>query len=284
MREASISKIERSDLVAPAIDPGATAIILQRHEDYDRAHGSVLPYSAAEAFNTNTILFETLADHEQDNATMMLFVASDSRRGQGYRSLETAQVAQDAAAQVLQARGINPSDRIINLSDAFIMHSASATKQAIRSMANLREPRIFETPAYVEYLKEKYGTRDNGLSQAAWAAHEADQEKDVREALDAESVYDIVDRTKLSIAYLVRYASWFHAKNPGKRLLIWAATHYDTISPLVKDATGTAFTERVPVDYGAGVILTIPTDSREVTLQAQNQAVVLGLGKASLDR
>ena len=39
----------------------------------------------------------------------------------------------------------------------------------------------------------------------------------------------------MSLRVLERYARLFHAKNPDKKLVIWAASHYDTISPLANE-------------------------------------------------
>jgi hypothetical protein len=153
-------------------------------------------------------------------------------------------------------------------------------------MAHLREPQIFDTPAYVDHLRQKYGAEEGagtGISTGAWAAHEMDSEKEIREETGAEGVYTMLDRTKQGISVLARYAAAFHEANPDKRLIIWATSHYDTISPLVKDATNTEFSEYLPVDYGAGVVMNIEPGSREVGLTAQAQRVVLPLGQRAIN-
>ena len=76
-----------------------------------------------------------------------------------------------------------------------------------------------------------------------------------------------------------RYAKAFHASNPDKKLLIWASSHYDTISPLVKDVTGTDFGAYLPVDYGGGVLIELGNGESEPQLEAQNQTVPLHLGR-----
>ena len=106
--------------------------------------------------------------------------------------------------------------------------------------------------------------------------HEMDADSDVREAFGAEGVHDIVDRTKKSLAVMERYARVFHANNPGKKLIIWAASHYDTLSPLAKDATGSDFGDYVPVDYGAGITIELKKD-QVPTFELAGERVVLDL-------
>ncbi len=291
MSEIQIPKIEKQDITAPDIQPGGTAIVMQRHERYERDRaldnaGSLIESDATAAKLRDTQFFNELLDTEDSAETMVLFISSDTQyAGRGRRSLETSQLAQDAAIEVLQEHGIDPATRIINFHPAFNTSRSGVTDQDIRPFGKLREPQIFDKPEYVDFLRDKYGAENGagtGISQAAWAAHEADTEKEVREQMGAEGVHDIVDRTKASVQILERYAQAFHKSNPNKRLVIWAATHYDTLSPLVKDAVGAEFSDYLPVDYGAGVVINIEPDSNEVTLSAQGQKVALNLGHHSV--
>lgn len=287
MSEKQIQKIEKEDVKVPSLEDGTSAIIFQRHERYDRdtkseTAGSLFPDDAQKAFDRDSLFFHDLiAQDTEGSETMVLFISSDTQYAdKGYRSLETAQIAENAAITAMEAAGVDPTKRIINLNSAFNTDGFEPTGQSIRPDKNIREPQIFDNLDYVDFLKEKYGDKD-GLTPKAWGAHEMDAEKEKREELGAEGVYDILDRTKKSIAIMERYARVFHANNPNKKLLIWVASHYDTISPLVKDATGTRFDEYVPVDYGAGVVIELSKDS-EPTLNAQGQRIKLNIGKSAL--
>jgi hypothetical protein len=292
MSESLITKIEKQDISAPPIEPGGTAIVLQRHEKYERNReatnaGSLEPEAAETTYQKDQDFFRDIVAQETDGVeTMVLFVSSDTQyAGKGRRSLETAQLAQNAAISAFSESGIDPTSRIINLNHKFNIKAHSPTDQEIRPMSELREPQIFDTPAYVDHLRQKYGAEDGpgtGISKQAWAAHEMDAEKDVREELGAEGVYDILDRTKHGVSVLARYSAKFHAAYPNKRLVIWADTHYDTISPLVKDATNTPFSEYIGVDYGGGVVLNIEPDSQNVELATQAQRVALKLGNQAI--
>lgn len=288
MSERLIPSVEKSDIVVPTFGAGESILVLQRHERYQRdldqpGCGSLLPEYAAAAYADNRRFFtELLATEPEAAETMLFFLASDTQyAGQGYRSLETAQLAQDAAADSLRDTGLEPAARIINLHPAYKTNRFEPMGWAIRPDAKIREPQIFDRPEYVDYLRSKYG-HDTGLSPEAWAAHEADVEKDFRELVKAESVFEMLARTKQSVSLLDRYAKVFHAHTPGKRLLFWAVSHYDTISPLVKDATQTSFDQHLPVDYGAGVIIKLGTEVQPV-LSARGQTVPLRLGHTALN-
>lgn len=44
----------------------------------------------------------------------------------------------------------------------------------------------------------------------------------------------MVDRGVRYVNILQRYSKFFHKKTPNSRLIIWDGTHYDLISPLLK--------------------------------------------------
>ena len=285
-QETNIEKIEKTDIIAPRLQAGDSAIVFQRHEKYDRDvesedAGSLVPDVIEDAIRRDKDFFKEVFSHDDmDSETMILFISSDTQyAGKGYRSMETAQIAQDAAVEVLSEFGLDPKERIINFNPGFRTDNFDATSQAVRPDKNIREPQIFENMDYVNYLKDVYG----GMNPEAWGAHEMDAEKEKREEFGAESVYDMLDRTKKSISVMERYAQVFHVNNPGKKLIIWAASHYDTISPLVKDATDTGFETYLPVDYGAGVVIEIEKGSEPV-LSAQGQKVALNLGRKAVTR
>lgn len=298
MTEQLIPRVEKEDIRPPELEAGGTAIVLQRHEKYNRDRnaedaGSITAESAEDTKIRDRKFFDEVLEAEDGDETMVLFISSDTQyAGKGHRSMETAQLALDAASEAMQARGIDPSTRILNLSDDFSTRRFSAENRDIRPMKGIVEPKMFDdNPDFVKELGREFNPpelqadidarrTDVQLSPAAFEAYEADDPKvqELREKHGAEGVYDILDRTKHSIAVMERYASWFHKANPDKKLIIWAASHYDTISPLVKDATDTSFDAYTPVDYGAGVVMTIEPGSHNVEMHAQGQEVTLRLG------
>lgn len=249
--------LERRDIVPGHLEAGGTEIVFQRHGKYirDREDSHVgglteqavqLETEAADRYFTD--LLESMSDEEKAK-TYFLFVASDtSYAGAGQRSYETATIAQKVAETILKEQGV-PEDNVVNLS-----HKLD-TQGSPRPMARLREPQMFDkSPDFVKYMSEKYG----GMGMDFWIAFEEDVEKEVREGMKAEGPDEIADRMKLTAKVIARYASMFHASHPDSRLVVWAGTHYDTISPFVKrDVLHKPKREAVLVDYGGGFTLDI---------------------------
>ncbi|HKX73285.1 MAG TPA: hypothetical protein VJM32_04695 [Candidatus Saccharimonadales bacterium] len=286
MAELLIPRVEQRDIQAPILTAEGTTIVLQRHEAYQRDKAAQNAGSITEfgAYDTDLAFFDALLAQENTDGphAMMLFVSSDTQYASGgYRSMETTDLAQLAAIAALQERGIDPAERIINIHPAFTTHTFAPMGTAVRPLPGLREPHLFGAAAeeYLRHLLQKYGDSETGdLTTAAWKAHEADAERTVREQTGAEGVHDIIGRTKASVALLQRYAHLFHTHNKGAHLVIWAGTHYDTISPLVKDATNTPLETFLPVDYGGGVVIELSPTNQEMTLNANRQTVALHLG------
>lgn len=285
MIEKPTYTIEQHDIRVPHLATGESAIVFQRHGKYERdlasdTSGSITEDSAKDLLTHDQSFFEDLLAHEpHPEDVMVLFVSSDTKYGQGYRSMETAQVAQDAAAAVFDAKGINHATQIINLNLDFKTYVFDKTGQTIRPDAKIHEPEFLDNQGYVQFLKDKYSDGVQ-LTPKAWAMHEMDADKDVREQHGAEGVQDIVDRTKKSLAIMERYARIFHTNNPGKKLVIWAASHYDTLSPLVKDATGANFGDYLPVDYGAGITIELK-NGQTPTFEVAGKQVPLSLASTA---
>ena len=280
-----ISKIEKEDIKVPHLQAGESAIVLQRHEKYSRDRssefvGSLLPEAAEAARQRYLSYFRELFLQDAEAQTMVLFVASDTQYGGGgYRSMETAQLAQDAARSVLEEMQIEPSKRIININSHFRTLPFAETGQDIRPDRRIVEPDIFNTPEYVEFLREKYGRSDGpgGMTQKAWAMHEMDADAEAREGYGAEGVHDVVTRVKKSLAVMKRYSQAFHASNPDKKLLIWMASHYDTISPLVKDIAELDFGQYLPVDNGGGILIQVAPGEDVLKLEVANRSIFFTL-------
>lgn len=299
MLEQQPSKIEIQDIVTPKLGAGDTSIVFQRHGIYSRDRraenaGSITPESA-EAMRVHDLNFFKEILSQPD--VYVLFTSSDTQYAEkGYRSLETAQVAQDAAVEAMLDADIDPMERIINFNPSYKTATHEPTDQAIRPLYGIREPQIFhpDDKQYLKYLGETYGYADEenkvGLSPRAWAAHEMDAEPEERKKTSAEGQDDLIERTESSLAILERYAKIWHANNPGKRLVIWTASHYDTINPVAKKADGTlrsldgTLTDAYqPVDYGGGVIINVPAEpEKDKTLQRRDSKTAIHFGKSAV--
>lgn len=250
-------KLNRANLVPGHIKVNETEIVLQRHGQYirDREEPNVgsLTEEAIQAETESaasyfTELFNTLPEEELKN-TYILFVSSDTKYANGgKRSYETVSIAQKVAETFLDEKGVSQAN-ILNNS-----HRLKA-QGSPRPMAQLREPQVFdESPNFIEFMKGKYGD----LGKDFWIAFEEDVEKEARLSMGAEGPDEIANRMKIAIRVLARYSSLFHVSKPDSRLIIWAGTHYDTISPFVKrDVLHREKTSAVLVDYGGGITIDI---------------------------
>lgn len=253
-------KLERVNLVPGHIEVGGTELVFQRHGKYirdkeDANVGSLTEFAVQQetetAENYFTALLSNMSENEQVN-TYLLFLASDtSYANAGQRSYETATIAQKVSEVILKEQGV-PEGNILNIS-----HTLKA-QGSPRPTVSLREPQIFDkSPDFVEYMKNKY----DDLGRDFWIAFEKDVEKETRQIMGAEGPDEIADRMKLTLKVVARYASLFHAAKPDSRLVVWASTHYDTISPFVKrDVIHAEKSDIVLVDYGGGITIDIARD------------------------
>lgn len=263
--EAFPTKIERTDLKPHPIDKGETEIVAQRHGRYVRERddarvGSLTEEAVADEKAEARAYFESLLaqipEDERDTVDV-LFVASDTQYFDGgRRSLETGSLALEAATEVFGEQGIPTSN----------IHNARRELKgdgAPRTMQELREPNMLnDSPDFLQYMLDKYG----GVNLDFWTAFEEDKEVEKRLETGAEGPDDIADRMHHSMDVLARYAKFYHHEHPNRRLVIWAATHYDTISPFVKrDVFGVGKEQQLLVDYGAGITIDVDKEGNATT-------------------
>lgn len=268
--------LERADLVVGHLDAGGTEIVLQRHGKYikdkeDPNSGSLTEEAVRLETESAVRYFNELLDAltpEERNETYVLFVASDTGYADGgRRSYETVTIAEEVARTILVEKGVS-SANILNIS-----HKLEG-QGSPRPMTQLREPQLFgESPDFVKYMRDKYGD----LGKEFWIAFEEDVEKETRLSMGAEGPDEIADRMKKAVKILTRYASLFHMEKPNSRLVIWAGTHYDTISPFVKrDVLRKDKAAAVFVDYGGGVTIDIDSNNTAiVNINSEQRALDL---------
>ncbi len=275
MTEGELESIKTADIRPEIPQADGTVIVLQRHEEYirkpkdDPKRGSLTEEAAmraraqAEAFFNS--VFENIPTEERSN-TDILVVASDTRAGKGRRSMETAAEALAAAYRVIDKKALNKGN-ILNESGKF------KGGGGVRPTHQLREPLMFEqSPEYVDFLIEQHGPPGPDF----FKAFEEDTHKDVRESMGAEGPLQIADRLNRFVGTLEEFSKRYHRQHPGRKLIIWAATHYDTISPWVKRdvmgmTTDEALKSYLPVDYGAGITINIDPQGTAKTKVSGNE-------------
>lgn len=273
-----IESFSRREITKESIEPvapekGGTHIILQRHGEYERSTDSAQAGSLTEKGREDIQHFadahfeqviEGIPENERSNLRF-LFISSDTQyEGGGRRSVETAEVLKNQLMKKIEDYGLS-LDQILNNSEKI------SGGEGPRIDTRLREPQMFEeSPDFVEFLEETYGKRDKSF----WIAFEEDREKETREDMGAEGPDDIVDRTKKAIEVLSRFSRRYHGEGSEKRLIIWATSHYDTISPYTKSVLGVGKETPIGVDYGGGITIAIDSEGeRTVRLDKKEYKV-----------
>lgn len=241
-----------SDSIKPMVSRNCSQIILQRHCSYDRVNGS-LNFESIDFQNMLVSSFindlKNSTNLDELKNTYFLFDSSNTTSSGNFkRCVETTNIAMRLIKVFLEENRIS-SNHIINLNEE------SNYGNAVRENSHLTEPKMFtDSSGYLEYLKEKH----NGINKDFWIDFEEDLSKEKRLELNSEGPNEIVDRAIKYISILQRYSKLFHAKFPNSRLIIWCGTHYDLISPLVKQKIlGYDKSDIVNVDYCGGISLVI---------------------------
>lgn len=247
-----------SSSIIPMIGDNESQIIFQRHCSYDREKGKIIPESAATQQSIAEKFISALQQKysiDELKNTYFLFDSSNTfSTGDFKRCVATTDIAMNAVKAFFEANNI-PLSHIINLNE-----NANYNNQ-VRENKHLTEPKMFtDSTGYLEYLKEKH----NGINKDFWIDFESDLSKEKRLELQAEGPDEIVNRAVRYVNVLQRYARYYHTKMPNSRLIIWCGTHYDLISPLVKQKVlNYEKSDLVSVDYCGGMSFII-NESNEI--------------------
>ncbi len=248
-----------SRAIVPLINDNQIQFIFQRHCDYSRENGFLLPESInkqREIVKTfiinmsNTITLEDLKD------TYFLFTSSNTISSIDFkRCVETTNIAMEYIKEFLKSNNI-PLNHIINFNEE------SNYNNKVHEDKLLTEPKMFtDSTGYLDFLKTKH----SGINRDFWIDFEEDLSKEVREQLSAEGPDEIVERAAKYINILERYANIFNLKYPNSRLIIWNGTHYDLISPLVKQKIlNWEKSDIVNVDYCGGISFVVDKEKNIV--------------------
>ena len=241
-----------SSAITPMINKNQTQLIFQRHCNYDRTNGNLI----SESTNYQKQVIISFINDIKTNFTFydlqntyFLFTASNTTSNNDFkRCIETTNIAMELFKRFLQENNIS-INHIINLNENLNY------KGSIHESKQLTEPQMFtDSTGYFEFLKEKH----NGINLDFWIDFEEDLSKDKREELNSEGPDLIVERAVYYVNILQRYSNYFHMKHQNTRLIIWNGTHYDLISPLVKQRIlNWEKSDIVNVQYCGGISLVL---------------------------
>lgn len=239
----------------PDLKNGETQIIFQRHAKYDKETGEMIDIDVTTEVDYNYFktLLSSISDEERENI-FVLFIASDTKNVNGIeRAIFSTQIAKSVVGKLFQDYGISSSHIVNNVNFG----------TRIKSDSNLIEPKMFiDNTGYLDFLKNKY----NGINREFWIAFEEDLNREYRLEIFGEGPDEIVDRAFSYLTTIQRYSNYFHSVNPNARLIVWSGTHYDLISPFIKQMVAKLDKEEeVSVDYNAGIGVTISKDGKFIT-------------------
>lgn len=268
MSELNPKEVLRSDVLPLKLAAEETGIIIQRHEEYirdpeDPQVGSLKPDANNRAYTqTEQVLnqmLEQLNPEERKTLDVMVVGSPTRYHGKGQRSLETAATVLDTVESVFDLYGL-PESQILNKAARLPWSGGPIPSQKIV------EPKIFDqSPEFVEFIKDL--TQSGGINLKFFIAYEGDQEpvKSKRLEMGAEGPMDMANRMADYLYAMKLYSEKYHQEHPGRRLLIWTVSHYDTISPYLKTRIGGSIDGHIPVDYGAGIGIHLAKDGEAST-------------------
>lgn len=256
-----IEKIETADIRPDVPELGGSTIILQRNAKDDRRPGSpdfgALDEKAAELARIQAKeffekIFSSLTGEERGTIDIMV-VASDATLVTPYTKAIHKR-AVETGVQVLS--GLTEAMQNASVAEQQLLNN-SANHGSVVEVSELKDLLMMEeSPDFVEFLRSKYGT---GVE--FWNAYENDVEKETRLKMKAEGPDDIADRVNYALSLQAQIAREYHEANPGRRLIIWAISHYDSISPFAKKhVTNTDLNTYLPIEQGGGITIAIDKD------------------------
>ena len=280
--EIEVIEVNEIEPIVPEQD--GTVLVLQRNAKDDREEGSatfgaILPEQAGATKNSAkdhfNAIFAELGPDEARNLDVMVLAGDATltmetgQTSEHKRAVETAQLVIAGVLESFEENGIG-RNQFLNA------HEEESDARAFE-VTELKDLKMMEeSPEFVRYLVDKHGT-----GKEFWVTYEADLEKEKRLEMGVEGPEDIANRVNHFMSILAQTAEHHHKSNPGRRLVIWADSHYDSISPYVKQhiagREGEDFLNAYcPIDYGAGVSITIDKD-KNATTKLGNETIKLDL-------
>ncbi len=241
MTELCTPSIGREDIRAPELMSGRTSIVLQRHEEYETnpMAENAGSITRIDAYDTDRAFFENLVGRESANSPRTMALF----------------VAGDSRYGLKGYRGMETAELAM---DAMIGVLRNHQKAPASRIVNL----------HASFCTNRYAPGDQDIRPLPA----------LRERAVCESVQDVTRRIHGGLLNLVGYARLFHAHNPNHHLVIWAATHAGVISPLVRAITGGIVEERLPVNYGGGVVIDARHGNVDLQLTTRTRIVGFRLG------
>lgn len=276
-RTMEIGKIEAKDIQAKIPELGETTLVLQRNAKDDRRLDSAdigaLEAGAAEQARLQAKdffgkIFDGLTEDERKSVDIMV-VASDTTLITPSGIVSPHKRAVETADQVIS--GLRESMKNFSIAEQQFLNNSATQDGGAVEVSGLRDLKMVnESPDFMAFLVKKYGS-----GAEFWDAYESDVEKETRLKMGAEGPEEIADRVNYALSLQMQIAREYHKANPGRRLIVWAVSHYDSMSPFIKKhVTNIDLKTYLPVDQGAGITIKVDKNSK-AACELHNQKIKL---------
>jgi hypothetical protein len=261
-----------NDLAIPKLLDGESAVIIQRNAHITKSDKELSEKAAAEAKSVahDTLLtyLQSLTSDEQKGVDVVV-VGSDPWIGihgadhpESQRSLLTAKEA---------LAGIKTAMKSLDLDEKQLINTTAVRGRGVVEVSEIKPfQKLNDWPELYEFYKDK--AAETGKDLEALFDYEA--YKDEREHLGVEGHHELATRIEHFMSFS-RGSANYHEHHKKRRLIFWAVTHFDTITPYLARilAHPAEHSMLVPVDYLGGIVLHISTD--------QTATVIVGGQKLS---
>ncbi len=261
-----LRRITSKDIVLSLPETGETTVVLQRNAKVNRENvpknkdQSCIINESAEAakkFAVNTFesLLKDLSASEISSLDVMV-VASNPHIGTDNADHHETQRSLDTGREILL--GIKKVFSELKLGDNQLLNNTAVESKGVVEISEIKGyNKLSDWPELIEFFTQK--AEDTGEDIIDMYLTEA--YKDERDRLGVESANSIAKRMEQFMSFS-RGSANYHAKNPGRRLIFWAVTHFDTITPYASVALAQPIecTEPIAVEHLGGVTLHIYRD------------------------
>lgn len=236
---------------------GGTVIVLQRNAA--DAGGHITPEGAKQAKKmAKTKASALLKPMKESDRTAVdfLVVASDPRLGVDNEAHPESLSALETAKAVLA--GIREAMKSFDLQDGQLINTTAVPGGGVVEISEIKSwlP-IKNSPELMEFLQKK--SRKTG-EDLCWL-YETDAYKEEREKRGVEGAKEIALRIQHFLSSS-KGSTNYHKAHPGRRLIFWMITRFDTITPYLREilAHPAECTEIIPVEHLGGILINITPD------------------------
>jgi broad specificity phosphatase PhoE len=292
-QRAEVKKITIEDLHPVVPEENGTVIVVMRNAKDDRSEtapdlGALKPEAAQATYQNALAFFEGImnsATEAERSSLDFLIVASDTTlitpviRSEHKRAVETADQVMRALKETMVKYSL-PNEQLLN-------KSGRPTELQSGRMTDLEMMK--KNSDFVAKLRENH-TKDGVFQEFGaggfWADFEIDSpelQKLRAEMGNVEGHGDAGDRVHGYVRVLAKALALRHERHPGRRTVAVAVGHYDSISPWLKRHVVKEdfpdFTQELPVEQGAGIVLKIEPNSNyaDTTIQGNTYKVPLAV-------